>query len=84
MPQAGRPPPLLVPRERSKSIQLASQTDISSGDVGAIFGNAARARKSLVEVSMFSALSNVDHWLCLLLAVRVTGAPSPLACLLPS
>ncbi|MHC2394924.1 hypothetical protein ACVMFA_007279 [Bradyrhizobium liaoningense] len=28
---------------------------------------------------MFSALSNVDHWLCLLLAVRVTAAPSPLA-----
>ena len=72
---------MLVPRERSQSVQLASQTHISSGDVfqdvGAIFGNAARARKSLVEVSMFSALNDVDHWLSRLLPARVTGSASP-------
>ncbi len=80
-PEAGHHPYLcsfLV--RRRQSIQLTSQPHISSSnvfqDVGAILGNAARARKSLVEVSMFSALSNVDHWLSPpLLPARVIGAP---------
>ncbi|MGX0963139.1 hypothetical protein AB7M63_003588 [Bradyrhizobium japonicum] len=67
--QTSRGLPLLAPRERRQSIQLAGQPYKSSGDVfqdgDAILGNTAFARKSLIVVSMFSALSTVDQWLSL-------------------